>query len=117
MGKRRAELRSIGAFARRLRLRRTRPRSFAEWSALLRWGKLPEWEANTPGFLLRQARVDAVLSQRDLAQRLGITQQAVSRAEQWSSNPTFDLMRRWLDACGARLELRVSRYSGQPLTR
>lgn len=109
MGERGPGLNPPGAFDRPLRLRRSRPRSFAEWSALRRWGKLPEWEAGVPGFLLRQARIEAALSQRELAERLGVTQQAVSRAEQWSSNPTVDLMRRWLEACGARLELRVRR--------
>jgi transcriptional regulator with XRE-family HTH domain len=39
-----------------------------------------------------------------LAECLGITQQAVSRAENWNSNPTIDLLRRWLDV---RLELRI----------
>ena len=89
------------------RLVRRRPRSFTEWSALRRWGKLPSWEVDVPGFLLREARHAAGLSQAMLADRLGITQQAVSQAERWSSNPTVDLMRRWLEACGHRLELRV----------
>lgn len=109
MGGLRAKMKPIRVFDRGLRLRRTRPRSFFEWSTLGKWGKLPEWEMDVPGYLLRQARVDAALSQRQLAERLGITQQAVSRAERWASNPTVDLMRRWLEACGARLELRVSR--------
>jgi len=42
-----------------------------------------------------------------LADRLGITQQAVSRAERWASNPTVGLMRRWLAICGWRLELNL----------
>jgi hypothetical protein len=42
-----------------------------------------------------------------LAERLGITQQAVSRAEQWASNPTVGLMRRWLAICGWQLRLRL----------
>jgi DNA-binding XRE family transcriptional regulator len=95
-------------WARRpLRLTRRRPRSFAEWSALRRWGKLPTWEAEIPGYLLREARVDVGLTQRELATKLDITQQAVSRAESWTSNPTVGLMRRWLEACGCRLELLV----------
>jgi hypothetical protein len=44
-----------------------------------------------------------------LADRLGITQQAVSRAERWASNPTVGLMRRWLTICGWRLELRLEK--------
>lgn len=86
-------------------LRRGRPRSFAEWHALRRWRKLPDWEMSVPGYLLRLARTEAGLSQRALAECLGVTQQAVSQAERWSSNPTVDLMRRWVEACGRRLEL------------
>jgi DNA-binding XRE family transcriptional regulator len=98
---------------RRLRLNRRRPRAFAEWSALRRWGKLPPWEIDVPGFLLRGAREDAGLTQSKLAEGLGITQQAVSRAERWTSNPTVGLMRRWLAICGFRLELvlRASHHS------
>jgi transcriptional regulator with XRE-family HTH domain len=62
-----------------------------------------------PGYLLRHARLAAGLTQQTLADRLGITQQAVSRAERWSSNPTVGLMRRWLEICGCRLELLVER--------
>jgi transcriptional regulator with XRE-family HTH domain len=46
-----------------------------------------------------------------LAERLGISQQAVSRTEQWRSNPTVDLMRRWLAACDHRLELAIKSES------
>ena len=95
---------------RPLRLTRGRPRTFAEWSALRRWGKLPPWEIDVPGFLLRQARQNAGLTQDMLADRLGITQQAVSRAERWASNPTVSLMRRWLAICGCRLELRLEGF-------
>ncbi len=94
---------------RPLRLTRRRPRTFTEWSALGRWGKLPPWEVDVPGFLLRQARQNAGLTQAMLADRLGITQQAVSRAERWASNPTVGLMRRWLTICGWRLEFRLEK--------
>lgn len=92
------------------RLTRGRPRSFTEWRTLRRWGKLPRWERDIPGFLLREARVDAGLTQGMLAARLGITQQAVSRAERWESNPTIGLMRRSLGACGRDLEICTTRY-------
>jgi DNA-binding XRE family transcriptional regulator len=92
-----------------LRLNRRRPRSFSEWRALRRWGKLQAWEVDVPGFLLRLARSEAGLTQSVLADRLGITQQAVSRAENWSSNPTVGLMRRWLAVCGQRLELSLEK--------
>jgi DNA-binding XRE family transcriptional regulator len=89
------------------RLTRGRPRSFFEWNTLRTWGKLPPWEIDVPGFLLRTARQKAGLTQGMLAERLGISQQAVSRTEQWRSNPTVDLMRRWLAACDHRLELGI----------
>lgn len=108
MGERRSKVKA-GDLLRGLDLERRRPRFFAEWSTLRRWGRLPDWERDMPGYLLRQARVDAGLTQQELADRLDITQQAVSRAEQWSSNPTVQLMRRWLKVCGARLELHIIR--------
>jgi transcriptional regulator with XRE-family HTH domain len=61
-----------------------------------------------PGFLLRETRESAGFRQKELAERLGITQQAVSRAEKWTSNPTIGLMRRWIAVCGMELELVVS---------
>lgn len=89
------------------RLRRGRPRAFAEWRALRRWGKLPPWERQIPGYLLRLARLEAGLNQSELAGRLGITQQAISRTEQWSSNPTVAMMESWLEACGLTLVIEV----------
>ncbi len=61
-----------------------------------------------PGFLLRLARTEEGLSQRALAERLGVTQQAVSQAELWSSNPTVEFMRRWVEACGRSLVIGLS---------
>ena len=107
MGERWTVIGNCAPSDRPLRLTRGRPRSFSEWSALRRWGKLPVWEAEIPGFLLREARQNVELTQMMLADRLGITQQAVSRAERWTSNPTVNLMRRWLAVCRRRLELRV----------
>jgi len=94
---------------RPLRLNRRRPREYAEWRALRRWGKLPDWEQDVPGFLLREGREDAGLTQAALAGRLRITQQAVSQAERWNSNPTIGLMRRWLTVCEWRLELKITK--------
>ncbi|MDD5564338.1 MAG: helix-turn-helix transcriptional regulator [Thermoanaerobaculaceae bacterium] len=87
------------------RLSRTRPRAFPEWQALRRWGKLPPWEEGVAGYLLRALRAEASLTQRELAARLGVSQQAVAQAERWSGNPTVSFMRGWADACGAALEL------------
>jgi len=99
---------AIPGAVRRLRLGRGRPRAFAEWSTLRRWEKLPEWEMRVPGFLLRLARTEAGLSQRELAKHLEVTQQAVSQAELWSSNPTVGFMRRWVEACGRSLVIGLS---------
>jgi DNA-binding XRE family transcriptional regulator len=84
---------------------RRRPRRFAEWKALRRWGKLPSWEPEPVGYLMRLARERADLTQDELAQRLGCTQQAVAQAERWQGNPTAEFIRRWATACGARLEI------------
>ena len=86
-------------------LTRGRPRAFLEWQTLRRWGKLPDREAQVAGYLLRTAREGAGLTQAQLADQLRITQQAVARAERWSSNPTVTFMLRWARACGRRLEL------------
>jgi hypothetical protein len=71
------------------RLARGRPRAFAEWDALRRWGKLPPWEREIVGYRLRALR------------------QAVAQAERWRSNPTVELLRRWAGACGAVVEIRL----------
>ena len=86
-------------------LTRGRPRAFLEWRTLRRWGKLPDREAQVAGYLLRTARESAGFTQAQLADQLRITQQAVARAERWSSNPTVTFMRRWARACGQSLEL------------
>lgn len=88
-----------------MRVTRARPRAFAEWQALRRWGKLPAWERDVAGYVMRQAREDAGLAQRELAARLGVTQQAVAQAERWVANPSVDLLRRWAAATGATLVL------------
>ena len=77
---------------------RRRPRAYQEWLALRRWGRLPTWEADPPGYLLRQARERSDLTQAELATRLGRTQQAIAQAERWQSNPTISFMRDWAQA-------------------
>jgi len=89
-------------------LTRRRPRAFLEWRTLRRWDRLPETEANVAGYLLRCAREDAGLTQVQLARKLGISQQAVARAERWGSNPTVRFMTRWANACGRSLAIRLS---------
>lgn len=90
-------------------LTRNRPRVFAEWDALRRWGKLPAREREVIGYRLRCVREAAGLTQKGLAARLGVTQQAVAQAERWESNPTVELLRRWAAACAATVEIRLER--------
>jgi transcriptional regulator with XRE-family HTH domain len=68
---------------------------------------LPSWEVSPPGYLLREARERADLTQADLAVRLGCSQQAVAQAERWDSNPTVGFLRSWADATGKRLALEL----------
>lgn len=87
------------------RLTRRRPRDYREWQTLRQWGKLPHRESQQPGYLLRTIRQNAGLTQNELADRLSITQQAISQAERWNANPTAEMMFSWALACGRRLEL------------
>ena len=88
------------------KLRRKRPRIYEEWVALKRWKKLPAAELEVWGYLLREAREAEGLSQTEVARRLGCSQQAVSQAERWESNPTANFLRAWAQAVdgGLRLE-------------
>ncbi len=95
-----------------MHLSRARPRAFAEWQALQRWGKLPFWEQAVAGYLLRGAREQAGLTQKLLGEKLGVSQQAVAQAERWSANPTVEFMRRWADACGSSLDIRFLSANG-----
>ena len=105
----RNEILSLGASGRASpALRRTRPRSFIEWKTLRRWGKLPAWEADSAGYLLRLTREEAGLTQKDLAKGLRSTQQAVAQAERWNSNPTVEFFRRWAKECGATVQLHLT---------
>jgi transcriptional regulator with XRE-family HTH domain len=58
--------------------------------------------------LLTQIRVNAGLSQRDLARRAGTSQPAVARLEQPGANPTFDTVQRLARAAGFELRLELS---------
>jgi DNA-binding XRE family transcriptional regulator len=95
-------------------LARRKPRSFAEWKALRSWKKLPAWEIDPAGYLLRSAREATGLSQRELATRMGCSQQAVAQAEGWRSNPTVDFMRRWAEACSTEVSLELRRPKRRP---
>lgn len=87
---------------------RRRPRNYDEWKTLRRWGKLPAWEESPVGYLLREAREKAGLSQAALAEKLGCRQQAISQAEQADNNPTVSFLREWARALGATVELEIA---------
>ncbi|MEM6702009.1 MAG: helix-turn-helix transcriptional regulator [Acidobacteriota bacterium] len=55
------------------------------------------------GFLLRLSREEAGLSQAQMADRLGCSQQAVSQAERWESNPTVRFLQSWTEALDLEL--------------
>lgn len=59
----------------------------------------------TPSALIRLARKSAGLTQKDLAQQLGISQGAVAQMERPASNPTVARLDEVLRATGRRLEL------------
>ena len=89
------------------RVRRRKPRDFVEWKTLKRWDALPKWEEASPGFLLRQAREEAGVTQAEMGKRLGCSQQAVAQAERWNSNPTVQFLREWAQALGQGLEISI----------
>ena len=82
------------------RLSRRKPRAYEEWKALRRWGRVPYWEADPPGYLLREAREAAGFTQGGLAACLGRTQQAIAQAERFISNPTMGFVCEWAKALG-----------------
>lgn len=84
---------------------RGKPRDFIEWKTLRRWSKLPPSERAVPGYLLKLARTEAGITQKEFGQKLDISQQAVAQAERWSSNPTVCFMQFWLEACGKKLKI------------
>jgi transcriptional regulator with XRE-family HTH domain len=59
--------------------------------------------------LVRRARVDAGLTQAQLARRLGVSQAALARLERPGANPTVATLDRVLRAAGRRLDLRLRR--------
>lgn len=56
---------------------------------------------------IRQARLDANLSQVDLAARAGTSQSALARYETGAALPTLPTLERLLAACGRRLKIQT----------
>src|SRR3990172_1244001 len=57
------------------------------------------------GALVRQARREAGLGQRELARRVGVPQPTISRIELGLASPRFETLYRLLRECGLELEL------------
>ena len=98
-------------------LARRRPRVYQEWKALKNWGKLPAWEATPPGYLLRELREEANLTQTAMSECLQCSQQAVAQAERWEANPTAKFMQLWATATGRDLEIRFRSRNRPVMTR
>ena len=59
------------------------------------------------GELLRQAREQAGITQRELAERLGCTQPAISQAEAGGASLSIATLQRFADALGCDLQLAI----------
>ncbi len=53
---------------------------------------------------LVRARIDAGLNQRELGERMGVTQQAVSKIESLEADPRLSTIRRYANAVGVMIE-------------
>lgn len=58
-------------------------------------------------------RREAGLSQGEVAERMGVTQQAVSKFERYDTDPKLSTVRRYANAVGALIEHRVEQDMGQ----
>ena len=98
-------------------LERRRPRSYLEWKTLRGWDKLPVWENDPPGYLLRNLREHAGWTQQKLARRLACSQQAIAQAERWNSNPTMRFLQAWANALDYNASVRFTKRpsAGRPV--
>ena len=62
------------------------------------------------GDLLREARLRAGLTQRELARRAGTSQSAVARWESGEVVPSFERLRELVRACGLELTFGLANY-------
>jgi transcriptional regulator with XRE-family HTH domain len=62
---------------------------------------------SSAGELLRDARMRAALSQRDVARRAGTSQSVVARIENGTTSPTWDTLVRLLASTGFELDAGV----------
>jgi uncharacterized protein len=59
----------------------------------------------SPDALVREMRLSAGLSQRDLARRAGTSQPAVARYERGATTPSWETLQRLATACGQRVRI------------
>ncbi len=90
-----------------LDLVRKKPRDYCEWKTLRQWDRLSASERDVPDYLLRLARENAGLTQKQLAEAIETTQQAVAQAERWKANPSINFMKRWAVACKTRIRIEL----------
>ncbi|MCZ9881920.1 helix-turn-helix domain-containing protein [Arthrobacter sp. B2a2-09] len=62
---------------------------------------------------LVRLRREGGLTQGDVAERMGVSQQAVSKFERYDSDPKLSTVRRYANAVGALIEHRIERDQGQ----
>ena len=62
----------------------------------------------TGSLLVKEARLRAGLTQRELAARLGTSQPVVARWESGAARPSFETVRRALHACGFDLSVSIA---------
>lgn len=62
----------------------------------------------TGGLLVKEGRLRAGLTQRQLAERLRTSQPVVARWESGSAEPSFETVRRALRACGFDLSVSIA---------
>jgi DNA-binding XRE family transcriptional regulator len=61
-------------------------------------------------------RRDAGLTQKQVADLIGVTQQAINKLERYDSDPKLSTLRRYANAVGALVEHRVTQDVGQSLS-
>lgn len=71
-----------------------------------------EWERGEPAYQvgreLIRSRIEAKISQRQLAKRANTTQAVVSRIENMSVSPTISLVQKLAEALGKKVEIKFA---------
>lgn len=76
------------------------------------------WEANRAkrefGYAVLRHRLELALSQRELANRIGTSQNRIYLIENGEANPTLDTLARLADELGLALEVQLIQKPGNP---